>query len=218
MTESLEVMENEFKAVQHDDGLAATRKSLISRLKNWDDHESWNAFFNVYWGLIYSAAIQAGLNEEEAEEVVQETIISVSKAMPSFRYDASKGSFKAWLLQLSYWRIKDHLRRRLADPLMHMMPVASDGPGDVADPVRPELERLWDDEWEGNLLRAAIERVRQRIDPKHFQIFELATIEGWPSEKIRSVLNIGRARLYVTKHRVAMEIRREFRELQEEIC
>src|SRR5205809_266855 len=101
VTESLEVMENEFKAGRRDDGLVATRQSLISRLKNWDDHESWNAFFNVYWRLIYSAALQAGLNEEEAQEVVQATIISVSKAMPSFRYDATKGSFKAWLLQLS---------------------------------------------------------------------------------------------------------------------
>ncbi len=46
-----------------------TRRSLLTRLKQWDDHESWKDFFDTYWKLVYSAA----LNETEAQEVVQET-------------------------------------------------------------------------------------------------------------------------------------------------
>src|ERR1700722_16331892 len=92
--------------------LTATRTTLLQRLKNWEDQSSWQEFFDVYWKLIYSAALNAGLNEAEAQDVVQETMISVAKHMPTFQYDRALGSFKAWLLNLTRWRITDQLRKR----------------------------------------------------------------------------------------------------------
>src|SRR5580658_9537688 len=74
-----------------------TRRSLLSRLKNWNDNESWRVFFYTYWRLIYNTAVRAGLNDAQAQDVVQETIISVLKSIPSFQYDPSKGTFKGWL-------------------------------------------------------------------------------------------------------------------------
>ena len=37
-----------------------TRYSLLSRLKDREDSESWKDFFDTYWRLIYSVAIKAG--------------------------------------------------------------------------------------------------------------------------------------------------------------
>src|SRR2546428_13171081 len=111
-------MPNEGTTISED--LVPTRRSLISRLKNWDDHESWSAFFTVYWKIIYWAARRAGLTNDEGQEVVQETVISVSRAIPGFKYDPQTGSFKSWLLQLTSWRIKDQLRARvrvIAEPV-----------------------------------------------------------------------------------------------------
>jgi hypothetical protein len=42
-----------------------TRQSLLSRLKDWNDKESWEAFFDTYWKLIYNAAIKAGLTDAD---------------------------------------------------------------------------------------------------------------------------------------------------------
>ena len=64
------------------DELIPTRSSLLGRLVNWDDQESWREFFNTYWKLIYSVALKAGLTEDEAEEVVQETVITAAKRRP----------------------------------------------------------------------------------------------------------------------------------------
>src|ERR1043166_461182 len=89
-----------------------TRASLLDRLKNWRDHESWEDFFNTYWRLIYSVAMKAGLREDEAQDVVQETVLSVAEEMPDFQYDRSKGSFKAWLLRITRRRIADHFEKR----------------------------------------------------------------------------------------------------------
>ena len=69
------------------DDLVPTRQSLLTRLKDWNDQESWQVFFETYWKLIYRAALKAGLSEEEAQDAVQETVISVARAMPSLSTD-----------------------------------------------------------------------------------------------------------------------------------
>src|SRR5262245_57451347 len=90
----------------------STRWTLIERLKNLDDQESWREFFERYWRLIYSTALQSGLAVPEAQDVVQETVISVSKKIGDFKIDPSLGSFKNWLLHLTRWRIIDQVRKR----------------------------------------------------------------------------------------------------------
>lgn len=91
-----------------------TRKSLLTRLKSWDDQEGWQEFFNTYWRLIYGVARQAGLGDAEAQEVVQLTVIAVADKMKSgeFKYDPKRGSFKAWLLTQTQWRVSDQFRKR----------------------------------------------------------------------------------------------------------
>ena len=94
------------------DGWIPTRESLLSRIKRWDDQESWRDFFNTYWKLIYRAAIKAGLSDAEAQEVVQETVMVVAKKMEHFKYDPAKDSFKGWLLYLTRKQIAMQYRKR----------------------------------------------------------------------------------------------------------
>src|SRR5689334_22221633 len=88
-----------------------TRSTLLSRLKDWDDHASWKDFFDTYWKLIYATAIKSGLSDAEAQDVVQDTVVSVAKKMQEFKYDPALGSFKGWLLQLTRWRILNQLKK-----------------------------------------------------------------------------------------------------------
>ena len=59
----------------------------------------------MYWRLIYSAAVKSGLSDAEAQEVVQDTVITVAKKMEEFTYDPAVDSFKGWLLYLTRKRI-----------------------------------------------------------------------------------------------------------------
>src|SRR5437867_8951662 len=89
-----------------------TRRSLLSRLRNWEDHASWQQFFDTYWKLIYTVALKSGLSDTEAEEVVQETVISIARKMPSYQYDPTNCSFKGWLKHVTRLRILDQYRKR----------------------------------------------------------------------------------------------------------
>src|SRR5436189_3527810 len=89
-----------------------TRKSLLSRLKNCDDQESWRDFFDTYGKLLYGLARKSGLSDAEAQDAVQETLMAVAKEMPDFKYDPARGSFKGWLLEITRRRIANQVRRR----------------------------------------------------------------------------------------------------------
>jgi len=201
------------------DELIPTRQSLLSRLKDWNDQESWRTFFDTYWKLIYTAARKAGLSDSEAQDVVQETVISVFRSMPGFKYRAVGGSFKGWLLRLTGWRIMDQFRKRQrALELMHQRSDdASTGTSvisRVADPAGMALESQWDEEWEANLLEAAIERVKRKVDSKHYQIFDLYVLKKWPVLKVARILRVNPGKVYLMKHRIGNLIRKEINYLR----
>lgn len=196
----------------HDDSLS-TRRSLLSRLRNLDDQESWRTFFDRYWQLLYNVARLSGLGEPEAEDVVQETVIAVAKAMPDFRYDPARGSFKQWLLRIAGRRIMDHLRRTYRQPPRADVELEaldeSDTPADlVSDPVSEQVEAAWEAEWERRILAEAVSRVRHTVNPKHFQIFDYCVLKEWPASKVAALLGLNAAQVYLAKHRVSQDVKR----------
>jgi RNA polymerase sigma-70 factor (ECF subfamily) len=150
-----------------DEEFIPTRKSLLSRLKNWDDNASWRDFFDTYWKLIYGVALKAGLTHTEAQDVVQETVLGVAKSIGQFKYDPAVCSFKSWLMQVTRHRIANQFERRKRHPLPPETPLdhASETPllERVPDPAASALEAIWDEEWEKNLMDAAIRKVKHRV-------------------------------------------------------
>src|SRR5216110_3372994 len=131
-------------------GLLATRRSLVDRLHNWDDRKLWQEFFDTYLKLIYSAARKSGLTDTEAQEVVQETVITVAKNIDKLRYDPAVGSFKGWLLNITRWRIADQFRKR--SPAENRRAPSSDERQTatierVPDPGAIDLDEVWEKEW-----------------------------------------------------------------------
>jgi RNA polymerase sigma-70 factor (ECF subfamily) len=204
--------------IKDSDGLIPTRQSLLSRLKDWNDQESWKVFFDTYWKLIYRTALKAGLSDAEAQDVVQETVISVSRSIPNFRYDPEKGSFNSWLLKVTTRRIADQLQKR--GPVAKRAGTAtgtSTGTSTIdriPDPAASGLEELWDEEWEQNLIDAATQRVKNRVDAKHYQIFDCYAVKQWPISRVAQTFKVNRAKVYVIKHRVSRMIKNEIQRLR----
>ena len=196
--------------------LIPTRYSLLSRLQNWEDQDSWKDFFDIYWRLIYSVALKSGLTESEAEEVVQETIISVAKNIHKFKRDRKLGSFKGWLRNLTRWRIADQLRKRTRMPgeegtTTEAMPSQW---GEISGGLGTNTESIWEQEWQSNLLKTAMERVRPRVKEEQYQMFDFYVVRQWPVGKVAETLGVSAARVYLAKHRVSRLIKKEVRALE----
>jgi len=197
-----------------------TRSSLLSRLRNHDDHASWQDFFDTYWRLIYRAARQAGLNDAEAQDVVQDTVVYVARRIATFRYDRGKGCFKGWLLQTTRWRIADQFRRRSQSAAGVSLEEDADraygAPVEaLPDPAGNDLERIWEEEWTQAVTAEALRRIRARASPRQFQIFDLYVVKGWSVAEVCRVLGVTAAQVYLAKHRLAASVRGELQRLEE---
>jgi RNA polymerase sigma factor (sigma-70 family) len=200
------------------DDLIPTRRSLLSRLKNWRDTESWRVFFDTYWKLIYGFAVQRGLTHSEAEEVVQETVLAVAKHIGAFHYDPRRSSFKTWLLTVTRSKIANQFERRARQPSA-ADPPREDTSGTsrlsrIPDASGDGWERTWDAEWEKNLMDAAIQRVKRRVSIEQYQMFDLFVLKQWPAREVAKTLGVTMAHVYVAKHRIAKLIRKEVTALE----
>jgi RNA polymerase sigma-70 factor (ECF subfamily) len=193
-----------------------TRYTLLSRLRDWEDNESWKDFFDTYWRLIYSVARKSGLTEVEAQDAVQETVVSVAKHIHKFKRDRKLGSFKGWLRNITRWRIADQLRKRTHPVIAVDLSDPSDSALIKSLPELPEQssDSRWEEEWRANLLQAAIHRVKHRVREEQYQIFDLQVLRQWPVSRITSTLGVSAARVYLAKHRVAALIKKEVRTLK----
>jgi RNA polymerase sigma factor (sigma-70 family) len=205
----------------HREDIIPTRYSLLSRLQNWDDQESWRDFFDTYWRLIYGVAVNSGLSETEAQDVVQETVICVAKDIQKFKRDRSKGSFKGWLRNLTRWRIRDQLRKRMPGQVEAGEP-SEDEPADIgleniAGAASSSLEELWEKEWQENLFDAAIDRVKRRVKEEQFQMFDLYVVKKWPVAKVAQTLRVSVGQVYLAKHRVGGLIKKEIQRLEKDL-
>ena len=196
--------------------LLETRSSLIHRLKATINGESWVEFFNAYADLIYNVARRSGLSEADAQDVVQETVLKVHKSLDTFHYNRGRGTFKGWLRTITRSRIADHFKKLQRRPAVH---TPADNSAEVIasmpDPAGPELERIWDEEWNRNLITTALSHVKNRVSPKQFQIFKCYCIDEWTVGEIGRSLNVNAAQVYMAKQRVGKIFREEMERAQE---
>lgn len=198
----------------------ATRRSLVDRLANWDDRRRWQEFFDTYWKLIYSAARKSGLTDSEAQEVVQETVITVAKKIEKLKYDPAIGSFKGWLLQITRWRIADQFRKRQPGGTKSLRSIDDRLTGTIErlpDSQGDDIAALWEKEWQQTLFDAAIVRVKRKVEAKQFQIFDCYVRKEWPAQKVAEQLRVSVGQVYLARHRVSALLKKEIKALEKQI-
>jgi RNA polymerase sigma-70 factor (ECF subfamily) len=203
---------------RHSEDSNPTRQTLLERLKNWNDHEGWQQFFDLYWKLIYGMAIKAGLTGAEAQDVVQETAISVAKGIGEFNTDPARGSFKSWLLLITRRRIADQFRKRQRqeqqgrrEPRTSTRTPTAER---IADPATLDWEAAWNEQWRQNLMDVAMERVKQQASPREWLLFYQQSVKEWSPAKVAKKYHVSRASAYMAKYRIMKLIKKEVRRLE----
>jgi RNA polymerase sigma factor (sigma-70 family) len=205
------------------DELIPTRASLLVRLKDMGDTASWNEFYQTYRELIYSVARRGGLNEMEAEEVVQDTLISVAKKMPGFHYDPAKDSFKGWLLTVTHWRILDQLKKRMPFPCQSLRTSATTRKEEsrtatvdrLPGPAGFDFNTIWDEEWLKHRLQSALARIKRQVHPQQYEIYHLHVILEKPVREVARTLGVNVGQVYLARHRVGGLLKKELKRLEQ---
>ena len=191
-----------------------TRETLLSRLRVENAHEAWKEFYHLYWGAILRYARKLGLNEHQAEEVLQETMVALMRVLPEFAYDRGKGKFRNFLLTIVHRKSLATLRRvaRSADISWD----EAEGAHSV-DPFHngdaPEAEALR--RWQETLTEEAICRVREdaRLEGHTFAVFEAYVIQRRPVADVARQFGLKENAIYQIRNRLLRRVQAEIARL-----
>lgn len=197
-----------------------TRRSLLTRLKNWEDDTGWREFMDKYGRFIYALARKSGFSQEESEDVVQDTLVTVAKRIPDFRYQGEKGSFKAWLVMIVKSRIIDALRKKYRRIPSGSGSGSPDGSGGLEERIAQQEdafghEARWQEEWENYVLETALSRVKGKLPAKHFLAFRMCCQQQKPAGEVARALGLSLPMIYLIRHRAGRLVAAEINRLRE---
>jgi len=188
---------------QYRDSAWHTSTSLLNRLKESASNPSWGVFYRRYAPLVLSFARRKGCDPQQAEDVLQETMLRLARTLPRFRYDRDKGGFRAYLLKVVQNVIWSDLakatRKKTAEAELQRS---------VSLPSA-DIEEEWDRAWQANIAAEAMDRVRTRITPTTYESFLLYAVEGRSADAVAGQLGIDRNAVYQHRNRIIRLLRDE---------
>jgi len=186
--------------------MAETRASLLLRVRNLQDEESWREFLDLYGPLILRYLGKLGIFAHDAQDLLQDVMQILIRRLPTFEYDPQKGSFRNWLCTVTTNRARRFFREKQRRDVPHggtsnvqmVEGLPDDGPG---------ITEIWEDEWRRRRLEAAMEKVRSHVRSSTWESFELTALEGLDPNTVAKRLNISVGQVYVNKSRVLKRLR-----------
>ena len=87
----------------------------------------------------------------------------------------------------------------------------------MIDPKSQDLDAAWEAEWERTLLKAAVAKIKKRVDPQKYQIFDFYVNKEWPAEKVAKAFGTSIEQVYLAKHRITELLKEEVKRLEKDV-
>ncbi len=186
--------------------ITATNTELLVGLQDPQNSGAWNQFFDRYQKLLISFGRRLGLNETDAEDAAQEALVAFAAAYREGKYDRTKGRLRTWLSGIATNKIRDVQRRRRSTV---QLPDSEEGQDPFQElPDQSTMDEVWDEEWKQSVLKACLQEVRQHVEPRTMQAFELFVFQDWPAERVAEHLKISVDSVFQAKTRILKRMRK----------
>ena len=190
----------------------STRSSVLRAVANTENEAAWQRFFDLYAGFVFSIARSKGLNDTDADDIVQMVFSDLVRNLPSFKYDREKGRFRPYLAALVKWRVIDRLKavRRDADLKADFMEEAKSA-------ATTEDEDFEEREWQSAAMEETLRRIKPEVRPEHYAAFVASAVEGQDTDVVTKLYGISRDSLYQIRKRLTVKLREKLAEVRAEM-
>ena len=190
----------------------STRSSVLRAVANTENEAAWQRFFDLYAGFVFSIARSKGLNDTDADDIVQMVFSDLARNLPSFKYDREKGRFRPYLAALVKWRVIDRLKaiRRDADLKADFMEEAKFA-------ATTEDEDFEEREWQSAAMEETLRRIKPEVRPEHYAAFVASAVEGQDTDVVTKLYGISRDSLYQIRKRLTVKLREKLAEVRAEM-
>ncbi|HEV3025002.1 MAG TPA: sigma-70 family RNA polymerase sigma factor [Pirellulales bacterium] len=187
-----------------------TRVSLLERVRDAADAAAWSEFVALYQPLLRSYVRKRGVNEHDADDVVQDVFTRLVPVLARFELDPVRGRFRTWLWQVTHSALADWARRR------GVRARAEQGWADLQQPAATEEpEAEWRDMYHRRILEVVLARVRESAQTTSWACFEGRILEGRPAAELAAELGVSSNAVYVNASRLLARVRDDCAEFLE---
>jgi RNA polymerase sigma-70 factor, ECF subfamily len=184
----------------------ATRASLILRLPDAGDMIAWETFVQLYSPALFRIACRHGLQAADAENLVQEVLLSVSRSISRWLMREDRGSFRAWLSTIAKHEAIDLMTRRGTRPLATEM-ASLDSQDGATWASRDELASKMELEYRREVFQWAATQVRDQVSETTWRAFAQTHLEGQSIDAVAQQLGVRPGVVYLSRSRVMHRIK-----------
>ena len=181
-----------------------TRNSLILRLRDREDADSWREFVSIYEPVIYRVAMRRGLQHADAMELVQRVLLAVARAVDRFQPDSSRAKFRTWLYRIThneFCREYRALCKHSASGDTAVQALLDQQPDAETEDFGTEYRRA--------IFRWAADRVRPTVKPSTWHAFWMTAVEGVAVEDAAEETGLSVGAVYIARSRVMARLRKQ---------
>ncbi len=189
-----------------------TNYSLIGRVQALGDGASWEEFLAIYQPVVLRMARNRGLQDADAQDVMQQIFLSISRAIQGWQEDPNQPPFRAWLSTVARNAITKHLSRRPRDAasgsssvfeMLHQLPDADSTSKEFENETRLEI------------FRCAADQIRNEFTPETWNVFWKTAVEGQPITNVTRSTGKSAGSIYVARFRVMSRLKEKINEIVE---
>lgn len=181
-----------------------THASLLAKLGANPDtgtDAAWREFVDRYGDLIRGFCRSRGVLRADGDDIVQDVLLSLTKAMPNFRYDPAKGKFRSYLKTVTLHAIFRKSGQKSpggtlqdVDSLTHAASV-----DDLTDAT-------WEREWRRYHLRRAMQVIDAEFSSRDRSVFTRYAVGGEDGALVARESGISIDALYQIKTRITRRL------------
>ena len=183
-----------------------TRKSLILRAADPEDHDAFEEFISYYERFITIIIYKTGVFDDDAEDFRQELTLKLWKSLNKFSFDEKYTSFRSWLKTVIKNGIFEYNKKRSRERNKENLVLEEDNSSD--------LDLLIDSEWKKYVIDIALTHVKKMFTGCAIEVF-LMSMEQIPAKEIAQKLNIRESTVYNLRLKVKAKFQSELKNIRQ---
>lgn len=185
-----------------------TSLTLLERLRTDGETASWHELQSLYQPLIRKWLAKYSIQDADAEDLVQEVMLTVSKEIDSFDHNGRTGAFRAWMRNilanrlLMFWRSQKRVAKVAQDSNLQRQIE------ELQDPAS-NMSRIWDRDHDQIIAYQLLQKSQRHFTEQTWECFRRFALEGEPAKKVADSLGVTVNSVFIAKSRVLARLREE---------
>lgn len=188
-----------------------TSRSLLERVRDSADAESWRRLVDLYTPWLQSWLRRFHVPDADSDDFVQEVFVVVANEVRAFQLGERPGGFRNWLRTILFNRLRHYWRQQQTRPMIGAADVLT-----LLEDPHSDFDRFWDREHDEYVTRRLLEQIEPEFMATTWQAFRRQVVDECPAATVAVELGMSANAALIAKSRVLRRLPEEARGLTDD--